>query len=261
MNKKKIVLVFLMILFVLMFCVSVVLIVKEQVERQTDQDNFDKLNQLIQTDIDTETENNVHIVQEGEDATGVTIEPMEHERNLSLLIQENSECIGWIYIENTRINYPIMHTPAEPEKYLRRNFYGEYSVSGVPFMDGANSMVDQHIIMYGHNMRNDTMFADLIEYTDPEFYKEHSEVEFETIEGVRTYRIFAVALIQATDNWYFDSWSEDEESFNDKISYIQGCSLYDTGVRPKYGGQVLTLSTCYGNDDDARLVVVAIEQQ
>lgn len=258
-KRKRVLLTCLTIFFVLLFCVSGYVLGKEIFERHKDQDNFAELEQMAQVSPDNILEGNVHIAVEGEDLTYTESE--EHERNIALLNLENEECIGWIYIEGTRVNYPVMHTPAEPEKYLRRNFYGEYSVSGVPFMEGTCSLTNMHIILYGHNMRNDTMFADVTEYVDRDFRNEHPFIEFETEEGCVTYEVFAVALIDATDDWYFEHSVETQEQYSDKIYYIKGASMYETGIVPSYGERLLTLSTCYGMNEDGRLVVVAVERK
>ena len=69
-----------------------------------------------------------------------------------------------------------------------------------------------------------------------------------------------VALVSASDDWYFTNSAETEESYAEKIAYIRSIDMYETGIIPEYGEQLLTLSTCYGNDDDARLIVVAVER-
>lgn len=256
MNKKKIILRCLTIFFVLLFCLSGFVLVKDMLERQADADNFDELTHMAELNNSGTIESNQMIVAEGTDTT--VEEEKEHVRNLALLQQENEECVGWLYIEDTRVNYPIMHTPDNPEKYLRMNFYGEYSVSGVPFMDATCSLTSMHIILYGHNMRNDTMFGDVAEYTKREYREEHPFIEFETVNGCVQYEVFAVAIVDASDDWYFTNTAETPEEYKEKISYIREIDLYETGIMPEYGEQLLTLSTCYGSDDDTRLIVVAV---
>ncbi|MBQ7832474.1 MAG: class B sortase [Lachnospiraceae bacterium] len=258
MRKKKLILKCLTVFFVLLFCVSGFIMAKEYIERQMDADNFDELSHLAHMNTSGAAETHNAVIVEGTDLT--VQEPKEHERNLVFLQQENDECVGWLYIEDTRVNYPVMHTPDNPEKYLRLNFYGEYSVSGVPFMDGACRITDMHIIIYGHNMRNDTMFGDVSEYAKRDFRDEHPFIEFETANGVSQYEVFAVAVVDATDDWYFTNPADTEESYAEKIAYINAIKLYETGITPEYGEKLLTLSTCYGNEEDARLIVVAVER-
>ena len=73
----------------------------------------------------------------------------------------NNDCFGWLSISGTNINYPVMHTPNNPQEYLHKNFYGEYSQNGVPFLDSRCAEDSSNLIVYGHNMNNGTMFADL----------------------------------------------------------------------------------------------------
>lgn len=99
-------------------------------------------------------------------------EPTEEpaaERNIPALIAANTDCIGWLSIDGTNISYPVMYTPHDPQKYLRRNFYGKYSQSGVPFLDGRCDLQSTNLIIYGHNMKNGTMFSDLKKYLNTDF--------------------------------------------------------------------------------------------
>lgn len=257
MRHKKAILTGLAILCVVLFGVSAAVLIKETVERKKDQMYFNNLQQLM--DLTASRNESESAVSDGQ-STIESTEAAEHVRNLDILIGENPDCVGWIYIEDTRVNYPVMHTPTNPEKYLRLNFYGEYSVSGVPFVDGNFALSDMHMIMYGHNMKNDTMFADIENYIKPEYRDEHPLIEFETAEGCCHYEVFAVAMIQATDEWYYNNSMNQEEDYNAKIAYLRNLDLYDTGIVPQYGEKLITLSTCYGSDDDNRLIVVAVKR-
>ena len=104
--------------------------------------------------------------------TETSAEPTEQsatEHNIPALIAVNGDCIGWLSIDGTSISYPVMYTPSEPQKYLRRSFYGQYSQSGVPFLDSRCSMNGGNLIIYGHNMKNGTMFAPLLSYAEEAF--------------------------------------------------------------------------------------------
>lgn len=155
------------------------------------------------------------------------------ERNIQALIAENADCIGWLSIDGTNISYPVMHTPSNPQKYLRRNFYGKYSQSGVPFLDGRCNLQNTNLIIYGHNMRNGTMFSNLKKYVDRDFLNAHRTVKFETADGIRYFTVTKVLRTDITDAWY------------DRITA-------DDGRR-------LVLSTCYGSGKDGRLLIIAAE--
>lgn len=168
--------------------------------------------------------------------TETSAEPTEQpaaERNIQALIAENSDCIGWLSIDGTSISYPVMYTPSEPQKYLRRSFYGQYSQSGVPFLDGRCSTVGGNLIIYGHNMKNGTMFSDLKKYLNTDFLNAHRTVRLETAGGVFLFTVTEVLKTNTADPWY------------DRIS----CE----------GGRRLLLSTCYGSGKDGRLLIIAAE--
>lgn len=158
----------------------------------------------------------------------------EKKRNIAGLQEQNPDCVGWLSIPGTAIDYPVMHTPDEPQRYLRKNFEGKYSTAGVPFLDARCSTGSKNLIIYGHNMRNGTMFSDLKKYLDEDYRAEHSVIEFETVDGCSFYTVSAVRTVDRSDAWYSAYVSE---LFADE--------------------QYLTLSTCYGSGKDGRLIVIA----
>ena len=214
-----------LIIFCLLLSAAAVLaganIYSELKERQKEKENFAAVSQIAEPTVTTaQTES----------------EPTERpaaERNIQALITENADCIGWLSIDGTNINYPVMHTPSDPQKYLRRNFYGKYSQSGVPFLDGRCDLQSSNLIIYGHNMRNGTMFSDLKRYVDRDFLNAHRTVKFETADGVQTFTVTKVLRTDITDAWY------------DRIAAEDGKSLI--------------LSTCYGSGKDGRLLIIAAE--
>ena len=167
---------------------------------------------------------------------------------------------AYICIPNTAVNYPVMFTPEEPQKYLRKNFEGEYSVSGVPFLDGASTPECDNLIIYGHNMKNGTMFSDITQYRNKAYCEEHPYIEFETADGLKVYQVFAVVCLKKTDLWYNISCFESKEHYQKAITEIKDRSLYYTGIEPHFKEQLLTLSTCFGDSKDSRMVVIGVEQ-
>ena len=107
-------------------------------------------------------------------------------RDLSELFAMNDDFVGWLCIPDTDVNYPVMHTTDDPEWYLRRNFHGEYSESGVPFLDFRCSLDSDNLIIYGHNMMNGTMFAELRGYVQKDFCELHPIIEFQTADSYRS---------------------------------------------------------------------------
>lgn len=252
--KTKKVIPLVSLLFVAIMLLSVGMIAKEYRERQQDIKGFEKLEDIITEVEQTEMTDNV-------EQTETPQEQKQSSRNLTPLFEANGDCIGWICISDTAVNYPVMVTPEEPQKYLRKNFEGEYSVSGVPFLDGASTPECDNLIVYGHNMKNGTMFSDITQYRDEAYCEEHPCIEFETADGLRIYQVFAVVCVKKTDDWYKFSYAENEEQYRDKVTEIKKRSLFDTDIVPGYGQQLITLSTCYGNASDDRIVVIGVEQK
>ena len=224
-----------LIFFCLLLSAAAVLagvnIYSELKERQKEKEDFAAVAEIAELPM---TEAPAESVTDAE--TETSAEPTEQpaaEHNIQALIAENSDCIGWLSIDGTNISYPVMHTPSDPQKYLRRNFYGKYSQSGVPFLDGRCDLQSTNLIIYGHNMRNGTMFADLKEYVDRDFLNAHRTVKFETADGIRYFTVTKVLRTDITDAWYDRTTCED--------------------------GRHLILSTCYGSGKDGRLLIIAEE--
>ena len=246
---NKIIIVILVIILSLVLAFSCYMIFSEVSQSEKEKNDFENLSEIITKPIETE------VADEEK-----TEEEAIHKRNLAPLFEQNPDCIGWIYIEGTAVDYPVVHTPYEPQKYLRMNFEGEYAMSGVPFLEGTRELTDDNIVIYGHNMKNGTMFSDLSNYVYKDYFKMHPVIEFETAGGVKYYDIFAVVIFKETDAWYYFDSAFDEEHFNEMIYDIKCRAVYETGVAPEYGKQIITLSTCYGSKNEDRLVVIGTEQ-
>ena len=174
------------------------------------------------------------------------------------LISMNADCFGWISIPGTNVNYPVMHTPNDPQKYLNTSFYGEYSFSGTPFLDSRCSFDSTNLIIYGHHMNNGTMFADICSYRDYSYFTQHPTVVLETKDGTFAYSVFSVMTVRSNDLWYGFTDSPTESAYNSRINYAKAHSVYDTGITPSFGMQILTLSTCCGSTGDSRILVLAV---
>lgn len=228
---------------------------KELSGRQKEKEEFSALAELVEA-----PEANPPVTSETPPAEADEPDEAAELRDLAPLFAQNSDCMGWLCVPGTQINYPMMHTPEEPQKYLRRSFYGEYSQSGVPFLDWRCSLDSDNLIIYGHNMKNGTMFGELKNYLDEEFCLAHPVIEFQTADGVEQYTVFAVAAVQKTDAWYSFIDASGSEDFTEQTAAILQKSLYDTGAAPVFGQQIITLSTCYGSSKDGRLLVIGVKQ-
>lgn len=180
------------------------------------------------------------------------------------LYAENSDTIGWLKIDGMTIDYVVMQAPDEINKYLRHDFYGKDSTRGCLFVDEYCDIFNSdNIIIYGHNMKDGSMFGTLDSYADESFYAEHKIIRFDTIYEKHSYEIVAAisTSIPAKDEdvfrYYEYTSSNDEETFLDYADFIEKNKLYDTGVEINPGDKLLTLSTCAYHTTDGRFVVVA----
>lgn len=183
---------------------------------------------------------------------------------LNALHDQNADLCGWLSIADTNINYPVMLTPDDPEYYLRRDFEKNDSISGVPFLGAGCDLNSNNMIVYGHNMKNGTMFADLLNFQDEEYLDTHPVISFDTLAGPGEYEIIGAfrdkVHYQNEQNVfrYYEYGGElTEERFGEYIAKIKELSLFDTGITAEYGDQLLTLSTCSYHTKNGRFVVVA----
>lgn len=176
------------------------------------------------------------------------------------LYQKNSDFIGWISIVGTEIDYPVMQTPEDHVYYLKHSFERKWSDYGVPFVDG-NCIIGRsnNLIIYGHHMRNGSMFSDLVKYADQSFCQEHPVIRFDTLNGYGSYEVIAAFRYNTyhEDFLYNKCYDMDEETFGCFVSECMSRSLYDSGNTAVYGDQLITLSTCDYTYENGRFVVVA----
>ena len=168
------------------------------------------------------------------------------------------DVIGWLYFENEDISYPIVWS-GDNEKYLRRAYTGRGTSAGSIFLDGDSSpdLSDQHSIIYGHNMRDDTMFGRLAFYKEKEgYYDDHRYFQIFTGDRVRRYEIFAYAYVPVSHK-VFEIYGDKTEDFWNMIIALESDSYQKTDVKLNDRDSVVTLSTCDGNDS-TRFIVSAV---
>ena len=184
------------------------------------------------------------------------------------LYEQNPDIAYWIKIDGTKLDYPVMYTPIEPEKYLHKDFEGDYLFGGVPFMEDACSIDPEstNLIIYGHNMNDGSQFRTMMSYKDEEFWKEHPQITLTSMYEERTFDILAVFYDRVyykseTDVFKFYKFIDPktEAEFDTAINYFKNNSLYDTGVTAEFGDQLITLCTCSYHTNNGRFVIVAKE--
>ena len=238
----------------------------ELLSRQKEKEDFEQLAKLVTVEKSSAATDpsNSPIASMPPDNTDVPKKPpAENEpaqRDLSELFAMNDDFVVWLCIPDTDINYPVMHTPDDPERYLRRNFHGEYSESGVPFLDFRCALDSENLIVYGHNMMNGTMFAELQGYVQEDFCTAHPVIEFQTADDCAEYQVFAAVRVKSNDDWYKVVNLDGAKDFNKAVEKITGKALFTINSAPEYGQQILSLSTCYDSANNGRLLVLAAKK-
>ena len=230
------------------------------------EDQFQKLEAMI--DAPVNEEEIVYVATDGDAEPGlefVNIDGTRVQKSFASLYRENHYFIGWLSIEDTNIDYPVMQTPEEEEYYIHRDFYGEYSSAGTLFVDLESNVQkpSDNILIYGHNMKTGKMFHDLLKYENESFYKNHKYIQFDTIYGNGTYEVIAAfrthILTEKEDGFRYYQFfnAEDKSAFNQYVSGCKALTGYTIDTDASYGDSLLTLSTCAYHTDNGRFVVVA----
>lgn len=180
------------------------------------------------------------------------------------LYNSHKKLIGWLKIDDTNIDYPVMQTNNN-EYYLDHNINQEKDRNGALFLDKDCDVINRstNLIIYGHHMKSGRMFGNLDDYKSEKYYKKHPIIQFDTIYEKGTYEIMYVFRSKVYNEGevvfkyyqFIDCYSEQE--FESNMKEMAALSLYDTGVTAEYGDKLLTLSTCDSSVDDGRFVVVA----
>lgn len=242
---KKIIKISVVILLIGIMLISSYFIYKNMQEDKEQEEIFEELENIVTTNETNEEK-----------------EQQEDNVNLNKLYKINNDIVGWLKIENTNINYPVMQTKDRPDYYLRKNFYKEYSVFGTPYIDENCDMENgNNLIIYGHHINGNKMFGELENYKNEEYYNKHKFIKFYTSNEKAEYEIISVFKTTVYNDKGFKYYQyynlEDEREFETFINKCKELSLYDTQKIAKYGEKLLTLSTCEYSQNNGRLVVVA----
>lgn len=191
---------------------------------------------------------------EKEDAEEETARP-----EFDALLEENGDVVGWLAIDDTNIDYPILQS-ADNQDYLTRDFNKEESMGGSIFLDYRNDIDsnDRNTIVYGHRMKDGSMFQHLTKFLDEEFFDSHRTFDVETLNHTYEAEIFAV-FETTTDFYYIQTDFESDAKYEQLLTEAKDKTEFDTGVDLSADDNIITLSTCdYELDaDEGRLVVQA----
>ena len=258
---KKVLSILLIVILLAVFCVSTYLVADYIIQSRKQGQQFDQLSQMVDTNKGTRP------TARPTEPSGETVPTETTERQILQPYQDiyalNPDMVGWIQIEGTKVNYPVMQTPQQPNFYLKRDFNKQHSDWGCIYAREECDILkpSDNITLYGHNMRDCSMFGDLKQYVSKDFWEDHQLIFFDDLYDYHVYQIFAVFKTSASQGMGFEYHNmidaAGEEDFNEFIRTCKELSFYDTGITPKYGDKTICLSTCEYTLENGRLVVAA----
>lgn len=173
----------------------------------------------------------------------------------------NKDTVAWIrFDEPSKINYPVVQT-TDNDRYLQYTFEGKKTAVGAIFVDATNAgdFSDRNTFIYGHNMKNGSMFGHLRKYRDESFYREYPFFYIYTPDGKEVkYQIFAACIVEDTSDTYQRTFADDA-AYLKYLEYVQGVSIYKTGVELTAESKIVSLSTCTNVSDTQRFVVHGVK--
>jgi sortase B len=281
-RRRNLTLNILLIIFALVFLVSGFFLVKYYYESHKNKEFVSSLKDLLDTEEEYEDPGSDPDITpstgsgqktgntSGKKSDGpayVTVNDRLVLKRYAKLYEKNTDFMGWLTIEGTSVDYPVMYTPNNEEKYLRKNFDGDYALAGTLFIAQNSDPVrpTTNILIYGHNMKDGSMFSDLLKYTDSDYYTEHKYVRFDTIYRTGRYEVIAAfhgqVLSEGEEGFRYYSFydAETEEEFDAYVREVKALSSVQDAATAKFGDELLTLSTCdnTGAKEGKRFVIVA----
>ena len=263
--KRKLILTLIFLLFLSVAVFSGYKIVTILTEYRSGENTYQQVQQYVHIP-ETEPPTAETAAPTEPEETEVSAEPTEApvqfpEVDFDSLLEVNRDVVAWVYIEDTNINYPVVQGE-DNRQYLSTMIDGSYNGAGSIFMDYRNQpdLSDPHTILYGHNMKNKTMFAHILNYKDQEYYEAHPTGLLMTPEGNYQFEVVAAYVASLAD----PAWQLEFFSDEDALQWLHDAmarSGFTTHAEPQPGDRILTLSTCSYEFDDARFVLVGILKQ
>lgn len=260
--KRKWILILAIIAFVGIFAFAGWNLMEEQLEYRSGEDTYTGLEEYVdipepappETDQTEEKDRSEEDSEEDIQEEDATVWPVV---DFDSLREINPDIVAWIYLEDTKINYPVVQGD-DNSYYLKHMFEGSWNSAGCIFLDSRNEsgFSDRHSIIYGHHMKNDTMFSGLDNYKKQEFYDSHPTILLLTPEQNYKIEVFAGYVASVEE----DAWELGftPAGYEDWLAETKAKSCFSSQVTPKTTDRVVTLSTCSYEFDNARFVVVGI---
>ena len=266
-SKRKIIYYSIYTILALLIILSIIYIANNFLSKKQAKQESQLLDEI---EIDeNQVEETNKITEEIEETTQENIQETNNQNSerilkVQKLQEENSDIVGWLEIEGTSINYPVLQG-TDNEYYMTHNYKKQKSKNGSIFLtkDYDWSIPSSNLLMYGHNLNNGTMFQELLKYAKEEFYKEHPIIRFTTNKEDAEYEIISVfksRVYYKTEKnvfrYYFFVNANSEAEYNEFVQNAKKASIYDIDKTAKFGDQLITLSTCSYHVEDGRFAVV-----
>lgn len=244
-------------------------------EGKKSEDEYDKLRQdtMASTTATTEASNATteEFIPDPNDLVPEETFPLNRDYKAFYEKNNNKDFVGWLRIDGTKLDYPVMQSPvSEANYYLYRDYNGDNSTRGSIYAREECDVFTpgDNVTMYGHNMKDGSMFAALNAYVDKSAWDNNSLVFFDTFNHetgevqYHVYKIFAVFKTTANlgEGFTYQRFENaaNKQEFDEFVSNCKKLSFYDTGITPQYGDKMICLSTCEYTLDNGRLVVAAV---
>lgn len=268
MKLGKIIYIAAVVILLVVFVVSAVYVISYFVDSAEQKAEYDELAGIVESiqkenPEDTKPTDSAGVPDPNDTASTAPIEDGGILLEYAPLYEMNDHMVGWLRIEGTNVNYPVMQTPDSRDYYLYRNFNKEYNIRGCLYARESCDIdtPSDNITIYGHNMNDGSMFHDLLDYQFKDFYEEHSLITFDTLTERHTYQIFAVFKTTATVGEGFSYHrfenAANQREFDNFVTTCKRLSFFDTGFTPQYGDKIICLSTCEYTLENGRFVVAA----
>lgn len=254
-NLKNNIIYVILIIIIILACVYFVKYLALQKEAKEESELLNDID-IMENDLEQiKTENSIVISKE-----------IERMTKIKKLQEENSDIVGWIEIEGTNINYPVLQ--GEDNKYyLTHNYKKEKSQKGSIFLskDYDLKLPSDNLLIYGHNLISGQMFNNLLKYKDREFYEKHPNIRFTTAKEDLKFEIisafYSKVFLKSEENvfrYYNFVTAKSEKDYNNFVENAKKASIYDTNKEAEYGDRLITLVTCSYHVEDGRFVVIGV---
>lgn len=268
MNTKKIIFGIVIVVLVAVFGVSAFMVGNYMLESKQVQDRYDQLAAVTEAPTEAPATKPTKPAKPSETTTPSTepvgpTGPVVSEK-LQKAKEQNADTVGYMWIENTKIDYPVVQTPGDPNFYLYKDFFTKKDSKHGAIYAWGDADVEEpsdNITIFGHNMADGSMFAGLNPYVRKETWENNPWIFYSDFTGDHLYKIIAVFKTSANigEGFSYHKFvdAKDEKEFNEYVKTCKDLAFYDTGETAVYGDKLISLSTCEYTLDNGRLVVVA----